>query len=103
MAAHRRGDGVGAEVNLMLLPTIRSFFRNRFQRAAVDARLDVELEGYVEQLAADLRATGLSSADARRQAMLSVGGIQDVKERVRDARTGANLDSLLHDLRIAFR
>jgi predicted permease len=87
----------------MLIPTIRSFFRNRFRRAAAEMRLDTEIEGYVQLVEAELRAEGLPPAEARRRAIISVGGVEDVKERVRDARTGASFDALLHDLRFAFR
>src|SRR5437016_10762356 len=46
---------------------------------------------------------GLSPAEARRQAFLRFGGSQQAKEQHRDARALPFLDTLLQDLRFAFR
>ena len=40
---------------------------------------------------------------ARSAARIELGGVEQVKEQVRDSRTGAFLDSLLQDLRFALR
>ena len=41
--------------------------------------------------------------EARRAARIELGGVEQVKEQVRDSRTGAFLDSLLQDFRFALR
>src|SRR5205807_2392362 len=51
----------------------------------------------------DLIASGVSPEDARRRARLELGGVEAVKERLRDVRSGASLERLLHDLRHAAR
>ncbi len=46
---------------------------------------------------------GMSLEEARRAARIELGGIEQVKEEVRDVRAGAWLDSLLQDLRYGAR
>ena len=46
---------------------------------------------------------GLPPAEARRLAMLELGGVEQVKERVRTYRHGAWLDEVGRDVRYAFR
>jgi predicted permease len=45
----------------------------------------------------------MAPQEARRAARIELGGVEKVKEQVRDARTGAFLDSLLQDLRFTGR
>ena len=45
----------------------------------------------------------MTPEDARRTALAAFGGVQQVKEQAREARTGAGLDALVRDLRYAFR
>ena len=47
--------------------------------------------------------SGLSEAAARRQALVELGGLDQVKERVRDVRAGAVLDQIRQDLLYAVR
>ena len=65
---------------------LRSWFRNLFRRQAVENSLDEELRACVDILAAHKEQAGLSPAEARRQALLEIGGVEIVKERVRDVR-----------------
>jgi hypothetical protein len=46
---------------------------------------------------------GKSPEEAQRAARIELGGIEQVKEQVRDVRTGAFLDSLLQGVRFALR
>jgi predicted permease len=106
MAPHCRGDVHGAQVHLIpmtILARLSSFLRNTFHRRGVDARLDSELDGYVDLLADELRATGITHDEARRRARVAVGGVQQVKEAVRAHRAGAWLDSLRQELRFCLR
>jgi|SRR5450755_5191596 hypothetical protein len=88
---------------MRLLRRLTSLVRNVFGSGHADRDLDEELRSYVEQLTQEKIAAGLSAEKARRQAQIELGGIEQVKERVRDIRPGAWLDSLLHDLRYAAR
>lgn len=78
-----------------------SFWRNLLSRVRVDADLDDELRATCEALAAEKTGSGLSPAEARRAALLELGGIESVKQQVREARAGSLADSFLQDLRYA--
>ncbi len=53
--------------------------------------------------AAEKRRDGLPPAEARRLALLELGGVEQAKERVRTYRHGAWLDEVGRDVRYAFR
>jgi hypothetical protein len=82
---------------------LRSWFRNLFRRRAVEDSLDEELRACVEILTADKQRDGLAPAEARRQALLEIGGVDVLKERVRDVRRGSAAEAFVRDLRHAFR
>jgi predicted permease len=65
--------------------------------------LDEEIQAYVrEDIAARIRS-GDSPEEARRATLAELGGVEQVKEQVRDVRTGAALDALLQDVRYGLR
>jgi predicted permease len=65
--------------------------------------LDKELCFHLERQIADYLAAGMSAEEARRRAQLEFGGLERVKEDVRDTRWETHLDNLFRDLRYAFR
>jgi predicted permease len=69
----------------------------------VDADLDQEVHSHLEMLIAENIRAGMPPREAQRAAWIELGGVEQVKEQVRDSRTGAFLDSLLQDLRFALR
>ena len=69
----------------------------------VDDELDAEVTAFVEALAERRERAGVSPAEARRQALAEVGGIEPVKERVREVRMGRILDETLRDIAYAWR
>jgi predicted permease len=77
--------------------------RNLLRRKKVERDLDDEVRGYATMLEDENRVSGLNASAARRQANLQLGGIEAVKEEVRTARPGFRLESVLQDLRFAFR
>jgi hypothetical protein len=83
--------------------SIRSWFRNVLHKSAVEQSLDDELRACVEILAADKAKAGLDPADAKRQALLAIGGLEAVKDRVRDVRRGSRLEAAARELRYASR
>jgi predicted permease len=85
---------------LRRLAAMLSWIRRR-ERA--EAGLDAELRSYVELAAADKARDGLSPDEARRQAILELGGIEPVKEQVRRGRHGGGLDEIGRDVRHALR
>ena len=86
-----------------VLARIRSTFRSLFRKADLDAVLDAELASYLEMVAEEKIRQGLDPAEARRQARIELGGTEQVKGAVREQRVGSALDTLLFDLRFAWR
>ena len=74
------------------------FFRNRTERD-----LDSELQSFVDLSAAEKEREGIEPAEARRLAILELGGIEQAKERVRTHRHGALLEQIAQDVRYALR
>lgn len=62
-----------------------------------DEDLDRELSQWVDELAARYEAQGLSPAEARRRALVETEGVEQVKERVRDARRLSSVPLWLAD------
>src|SRR4029453_18544900 len=80
-----------------------SFWRNLVHRNRVEHDLDEELRTTFELLVDEKVSSGMPPADARRAAQLELGGLESLKEQVRDSRAGAGVDVLLQDLRYALR
>src|SRR5437016_9210746 len=83
----------------------QSFHRMRslFRRAQLDRDLDEEMSAHLELAVEENLERGLSPAEARRQALVRFGGPQQAKEQHREARSLPLLETLLQDLRFAFR
>ncbi len=73
------------------------------RRDRAESLLDDEMRAFVEMSAADKIRDGVPAAEARRLALIEIGGIEQVKERVRAGRHGALLDDIARDVRYAFR
>ena len=82
---------------------IASFFRNLLRKRAVEQALDDELQSAVELLAQEKMKQGLSHREARRQALIELGGVEQVKEEVRAIRSGMFLETFAQDLRYGLR
>ena len=74
-----------------------------FRRRELDERVDEELRFHVEMQTEENIRRGLSPQEARRQALLSSGGVEQTKEAHRDARAVSFLTSLAQDLRFGAR
>jgi predicted permease len=85
------------------LQRISSFFSNLFRQKRLDHELDGDVDSYLDMLIEEKLAAGLNASEARRQAMLEMGGVTQVKEVTRDARAGSLLISFFQDLRYALR
>src|SRR5205085_725807 len=81
----------------------QTFLRNLAGRATVERELDEELRAYVDLLAAEKVAAGASPEEARRAALMKVGGIEHAKDRVRDERPGMIVENAARDLRHGLR
>jgi predicted permease len=82
---------------------ILSTFRSLFRKEELDRDLDEELASYLELLTTQKVEAGMSPDEARRAARLELGGVEQVKEKVRERRVGAMTDTLLQDIRYAVR
>jgi predicted permease len=82
---------------------ILSLFRNLLRKHKVEQALDDELRSSVEILAEEKMKDGLSRSVALRQALIELGGVEQVKEEVRAIRVGNFLENFTRDLRLAFR
>jgi len=87
-----------------------TFFRAVFLRAAnlfrkqkLGRELTSELESHVQFHIEDNLRAGMSHSEARRNALLKLGGAQQTKEAIRDAALFSALDSIGQDVRFTFR
>jgi predicted permease len=74
-----------------------------FRAHRTDADFSAELESNVALHADDLIRAGLSPAEARRQALIRLGGAEQTRQAHRERRTLPWLESLLRDLTYAAR
>jgi predicted permease len=74
-------------------------FRKDRREHDLAAEMDSHLQMHIED---NLRA-GMSPAEARRQALIKLGGVEQTKEIYRDRRGLPFLETLFQDLRFAFR
>jgi predicted permease len=82
---------------------IASFFRNLLRKRVIEQALDDELKSAVELLTQEKMKQGLSHPEARRQALIELGGVEQVKEEVRAIRSGIFLETFAQDLRYTLR
>jgi predicted permease len=73
------------------------------RKHTVEQALDDELRSSVEILAEEKMKDGLLRSVALRQALIELGGVEQVKEEVRAIRVGRFLENFTRDLRLAFR
>jgi len=91
------------EVHTRLFVEFQSFLRNLFSSRSVDADLDQEVHAHLDMLTDENLRAGMSAAEAQRAARMELGGIEQVKEQVREQRLGCWLSSILADCRFALR
>ncbi len=75
--------------------------RGLFFRAHEDSDMDDELRYHLERQVVENERLGMNAAEARRQAAIAFGGMERVREEVRDARGLALLKGLVADVRYA--
>jgi putative ABC transport system permease protein len=88
---------------MSLAAKLRSFLRNLFSTHRVDADLDSEVHSHLAMLIDQNLRAGMSPEEAQRAARMELGGIEQVKEQVRDRRMGNWLHSVLFDFRFGVR
>src|SRR5262245_62674984 len=82
-----------------LLPRLSGLWRNLFHKAQKEQELTEEIDAYLDMLIEHKIDEGLDPAEARRAALIELGGKEQVKENVREARAGHLIETLWRDLR----
>jgi len=78
-------------------------FGGLFDRQRKDRELDAEIEGHLQMHIEDNLRLGMSPEEARRQAMIQLGGVESTKEAYRDQRGLPWLETLWQDVRYGAR
>lgn len=72
-------------------------------RPSSEAEIDDEIRGYADELTERHRARGLSPAEARRAALLEIGGVERVKDDTRRANPAHEIETFGRDLVVGTR
>jgi predicted permease len=86
-----------------LLQRATSLLRNVTHREQDEREIAEEVNAHLALLIEEKVRSGMKPDEAERAAHIELGGVEQVKEQVRDARAGAWLDTLVRDCRFALR
>ena len=78
-------------------------FRAFFRTDQLDSEVKDEMAAHLEMAVEENLSRGMSAEEARRQALVRFGGVQQALERHRESRTLPWVDVLRQDLRFTFR
>src|SRR5437764_145094 len=76
---------------------------NWFRRKKMETGLERELRYHLDRRITDLETSGLPTGEARRQALLELGGIAQIEEEVRDVWLSRWLRDFIYDFRLSVR
>jgi MacB-like periplasmic core domain len=76
---------------------------NLAHKHRAEADLDAEVRACAEMLTDEKMESGVPAADARRRALAELGGLEQMKQAVRDERAGTGLERLWLDVRFGLR
>ena len=82
---------------------IQALCRNLFRRRKVEQELSDELAQAFEFLVESKIRDGTSRSEARRLAAIELGGVEQLKEEIREFRAGHSLEALFRDVRFGLR
>jgi predicted permease len=88
---------------MMLLRRFKSVLRWLIFRHSAEQELHEDVQSFIDLSAAEKMRNGMSPDEARRMAILEIGGMEQTKERVRRYRHGGLLDEIGRDIRHALR
>jgi predicted permease len=88
---------------MKLLDSLRFRIATFFHRSRMNAEMDDELRSHIQHRADDLERSGLPRAEAERRARIEFGGQVRYKEESREAAGGTFIESVMQDVRFAFR
>ena len=82
---------------------IKTAGSNLLHKDKLESDLDAEIREYVDALAEEKIASGMSPSEAHRSALSEMGGLEQVKQAVREDRTGTSIELLWQDVRYGMR
>src|SRR5258708_7047853 len=85
---------------------LRAFFlrfAGLFKRQDYDRDFSAEMESHLQMHIEDNLRAGMTAAEARREALMKLGGVEQTKENYRQQRGVPLVEPFLQDLRYAFR
>jgi predicted permease len=82
---------------------IYNVLRNLFRKKQVETQLDEELRAYVEMMTDEKIVVGMPASEARRIVLAEFGGVEQVKQAVREHRAGISMELLWQDARYGLR
>jgi predicted permease len=100
---HRALPDAGGEALVSSLRAWRLRFTGLFDKERKDRELAEELETHLQLHIEDNLRLGMTPAEARRNALIKLGGVEQTKENYRDRRGIPIIESLLQDLRFGAR
>src|SRR5215510_4917128 len=86
-----------------MLTTLRTRLRALLRKSEMERELDEELRYHIEQQTEQNVRLGMDPDEARREAQKAFGGVEQAKERSRDARGVRWIEDLWQDLRYGAR
>ena len=93
-------------VKVSLMDSLRSSLHkvsSLFRKEPMDRDLDAEMKTHLELAVEENMSKGMPWQEARRQALIRFGGVEQAKERQRESRGLPGFETLLQDLRYAMR
>ncbi len=88
---------------MLLLARLSSLWRNLFSKREREQELTQEIDACLKMLIDLKTAEGIDPREARRMALIELGGEALIKEKIREVRMGYQLETWLQDLRYGLR
>ena len=82
---------------------LTSLWRNLFHKDRVEREFTEEIQTYLDMLSEEKIRQGLTPQEARRNALIELGGVEQVQERVREIRMGQFIETTWRDIRCGVR
>src|SRR5215213_1523595 len=80
-----------------------SLWRNLFHKDRVEQEFTEEIQAYLDMLTEAKIRQGLTPQQARRNALVELGGVEQVQEKVREIRMGRFIETAWRDVRFGVR
>ena len=88
---------------MLLISRLTILWRNLFHKDRVDQEFSEEIQAYLDMLTEEKISQGLTPQEARRNALIELGGVEQVHERVREIRMGQFIETTWRDVRSGVR